>query len=361
MDHFKNCSAELIVCEIDGAVFTEEWLASKEGWGLFQISSFGRIKRLGRASRQVGGKWIKEKILRPTKTQKGYLRIVLRNGDMKRSRYVHRLVALEFLNNPEGKPDINHKTGVKTDNHFSQLEWCTPQENNEHGFKNGLLKRGKTIRPYIKKGRSHIVPTTKKVVNTSTGESYKSALEVSKATGMTLRTFRRMLSGERYNDTPFRYVGQEGLVKERPIVEVQPSPMAVFNLSGELVATFRYTKEAAVFAKTKISEINSFLNGECNQVKGFRFKYIDEDGNHIEPKAFLSKRKPPKPPKIAQPTTPSKEIIKMDTFGNKILLLPSLSEAAKHAGSDKANFRKAIQGKRKGRAGYYKGFIYRYA
>ena len=64
---------------------------------------------------------VHSRLMKPDTTYKGYKRIVLAHKKW----YIHRLVATLWLDNPENKPQVNHKDMNKLNNHHSNLEWCT--------------------------------------------------------------------------------------------------------------------------------------------------------------------------------------------------------------------------------------------
>ena len=95
------------------------------------------ILEIGKVLNQKTGR-----ILKTDLSPSGHHRVILCiNGQPKRY-YLHRLVATEHVPNPDNKPFINHKDGNKNNNHKSNLEWVTCQENTIHAFEIGLRSRG---------------------------------------------------------------------------------------------------------------------------------------------------------------------------------------------------------------------------
>jgi len=109
----------------------------------YQVSNLGQIKSKDRRVNSSFGKTrvIKGRLLKTPTDKAGYPRIDLCGGTKKRNnQYVHRLVAEHFIENSNQYPEVNHIDGVKSNNDFINLEWCTHHQNMSHAFKNGLVK-----------------------------------------------------------------------------------------------------------------------------------------------------------------------------------------------------------------------------
>lgn len=118
----------------------EVWKDSITLAGTHQVSSEGRIRRVTSVvnSSFNATRTISERILSHEPNDGGYKRInLLRDGKIK-GFLVHRLVAEVFVSNPRNLPFVNHIDGNKINNHPSNLEWCTHQENMRHAVNTGL-------------------------------------------------------------------------------------------------------------------------------------------------------------------------------------------------------------------------------
>ena len=78
------------------------------------------------------------KFLKPNDIGKGYLQVTLYNSKTRKSFLVHRIVADEFVDNPNNYTEINHRNGNKFDNTIGNLEWFSRSENMKHAHDNRL-------------------------------------------------------------------------------------------------------------------------------------------------------------------------------------------------------------------------------
>jgi hypothetical protein len=116
----------------------EIWKPIKGLENRLKISSKGRVKSLTKNNKEGV-------ILKPNPNSEGYLRLATSINGQRFVRFIHRLVAQAFIDNPENKPFVNHINGIKDDNKVENLEWCTKSENMKHAYRTKLMvaKKGK--------------------------------------------------------------------------------------------------------------------------------------------------------------------------------------------------------------------------
>lgn len=107
--------------------------------GRYEVSSFGRIRSVGRYIERKNGIIIyaKSKILKQQiKYGKGTLtryQVNLYDGSNNKMFLVSRIVAKAFIPNPNNLPQVNHIDEDPSNNHVENLEWCTEHYNMTYG------------------------------------------------------------------------------------------------------------------------------------------------------------------------------------------------------------------------------------
>lgn len=118
----------------NGELVKEEWRPVKGLEGLYEVSSFGRIRTKER------------KEVRQSNNPNAYKTVTLKYSDGSRfnNTLVHRLVAEAFIPNPDNLPCVNHRNERKTCNVVENLEWCDIRYNNNYNEKKMVNNMSKT-------------------------------------------------------------------------------------------------------------------------------------------------------------------------------------------------------------------------
>lgn len=128
----------------------ERWKPIAGFEGRYEISDHGRVKSLAFLQRyllrnkQVALRRTKEKLLKLNLINSGYLFVGLWLDNVVSNRLVHVLVAEAFVEGARLET-VNHKDGVKTNNHWQNLEWATYTDNHLHAVEMGLNKQAQPI------------------------------------------------------------------------------------------------------------------------------------------------------------------------------------------------------------------------
>lgn len=142
-----------------------------------------------------------------------YYTVALHYEGIRKDRYVHRLVALAFLPNPNNLGYVNHKDHNIHNNEVSNLEWCSSSENARHSYENNRrLEEYKTIRVSI---TEKMINATKKRVEqydlqNNLIASYESAAEAGRQTGINSKGISLVCTGKRKTAGGFIWRFQEG-------------------------------------------------------------------------------------------------------------------------------------------------------
>lgn len=121
-------------CFITGT--TEEWRDILGTFGMYSVSNLGRVRMNGRNVRFTHARtgeehfrYVEEKVLTPVDHGDGYLYVSLTVNGTRKNKYIHRLVAEAFLEQPTGCDVVDHKDFNKANNAADNLEWVTQKEN----------------------------------------------------------------------------------------------------------------------------------------------------------------------------------------------------------------------------------------
>lgn len=107
------------------------WKDIKGYEGIYQISNYGEVLRL--SSYDSRNHLRNKRILKQRKNADGYMQVGLHKNGQEKKFLIHRLVAENFIDNPNEYLEINHKDENKQNNSVINLEWCNRKYNVNYG------------------------------------------------------------------------------------------------------------------------------------------------------------------------------------------------------------------------------------
>lgn len=127
-----------------------------------------------------------------------------------KTKYIHRLVAIAFIPNPNNYPVVNHIDENTLNNDIKNLEWCTQKHNCNHGNRNKKIlenneKRKNGIERYYKyeyvktkhgAWNTKNKTSSKKVICVNNGVIYNSLTEASFITGVAYQNISSCCRGK---------------------------------------------------------------------------------------------------------------------------------------------------------------------
>jgi len=156
------------------------------------------ITKDGKVWTHIYDKWMKL-----NKGKIGYYTVSLWHDMKYKKMYIHRLVAITYLENNNNLACVNHIDGNKLNNNITNLEWCSASDNNRHAHKLGLNYISKSNR--VEASRTAKEKFSKIVLDTQTGVFYNSAREAAMAKGINSNTLHGRLNGSKVNNTSLIY------------------------------------------------------------------------------------------------------------------------------------------------------------
>lgn len=117
--------------------------------GNYKISNFGRVKSIDRIVHGTNDYFQEGKIIEIANNGRYDFVRICYNGKCK-NHFIHRLIAIAFIPNPNNYPCVNHKDENTKNNNIENLEWCTQKYNANYGNRNNRIadKLGKKIARY---------------------------------------------------------------------------------------------------------------------------------------------------------------------------------------------------------------------
>lgn len=212
----------------------------------------------------------KNRLLKPSLNENGYLYTALWRENRGSSRTVHRLVAEAYVPNPNNKPVVNHIDANRANPHKDNLEWCTQSENVQHSYNIGNKS---PIKNFSVHEYEWLLKQVIQENRNMTHIAKDLSVGLSRLT-INMREHAKVFGLSDAYETALKLQKRERNIDAN---ESKRRPIAMYSLSGELLQEFPSANAAArKLGKKTSGTISNSLNPNLPQSEayGYKWKYI---------------------------------------------------------------------------------------
>jgi hypothetical protein len=352
----------------------EKWKTIKGFEGLYEISNYGRVKRITHTTIDTNGRLLfyEEKFIKNSINRDGYITFrLIDDSGIPHTIAAHILVAKAFIPNPKNLPCVNHKDENKQNPIASNLEWCTYSYNSTYGTLPERRKKHPTIsipensieisakfqqnistNDMNEKRKSHQKFVVKIDENGNEIERYTSVSEAGKKNGFDRHLFSRTKSingikliknklfiiEEKSNE----YIPKGKKTKRPDLSKILSTPVCQYSKDGTFIHEYQSIKVAAQALNKRggCASISNCCNGKLKTAYGYIWRHKGD--------------KAPEPFKHNQ----KRKIEQYTIAGEFVAVFNSIIEAAK---SFNAGSPTSITNNLAGRSHSAFGYIWKYA
>lgn len=248
----------------------EKWMLIKKiNVSKYYISNYGRVKN------NIGEK---NRYLKMLNNGDGYEYIMIK-GKIK---FIHRLVAKKFIENPNNYEIVNHKNGIKNDNVYTNLEWVTTKMNNKHAIESGLRKKVRQIIQYD--DNNNIIEVFKTSIMASIKLNMTNGNILRYCKGLTVSPLFKLKFLSPTDDLINNKIDPLTIPKNKKDLRIKQ--IIHYDKDYNIINIFTSTKEASQKLNISISSIKRYCKNSRNG--NMKLKYLSPTDDLINKKIDIS-------------------------------------------------------------------------
>lgn len=256
--------------------------------GLYEVSNLGNVRTCNRRVMYSDGRVFNYKsvVMKPT-INRGYVYVNLLKEHKPYPKKVHRLVAESFIDNPLGKPCVDHINANKQDNRAENLRWVTHSENmkneitakaHKKAYENGLSERIVAI----KKKKGIIRKVYQFNLDGTFIAEHESIADAARATNICMSSIYQRCAGKSSYSHAGGYLWSFDKTVE-PYVNPQLKryrKIDMYSAEGVYIKTFANRIEASRETGASKKGITRCCAGERKKHMGYQWKYNKDSYNY---------------------------------------------------------------------------------